>query len=264
MIPTRVIHEIEQLMRGFLWSQGSSQKGKSKVAWEVVCLPKAGGLGIRRLQEFNVALLTAHIWNILARKESLWVQWIHVYKIKDRKFWNIPYRRNMTWSWRKILQIRPVVRDLITYSRFGTRLEMGSRLQHGFQIHSNVANLVSGANWAWPVEWIWDTIRTRVMKVQWFDIVWFGRGSAIGNKKSAKTIIAKQVLPAATYYVWQERNTRLFKKEKRPTQQLIKVIEETVRLKLMSFRFKMTCDSEKIFDTWKLPKSLLVTKNQAC
>ncbi|GJU49824.1 hypothetical protein Tco_1219379, partial [Tanacetum coccineum] len=54
ILPTRVLLDIEQLMRGFLWCQGILGRGKAKVAWEVVCLPKEeGGLGIKRLADFN-------------------------------------------------------------------------------------------------------------------------------------------------------------------------------------------------------------------
>ncbi|GJT31559.1 putative reverse transcriptase domain, reverse transcriptase zinc-binding domain protein [Tanacetum coccineum] len=60
MLPTRVLLDIEQLMRGFLWCQGSLRKGKAKVSWEVFCLPKdEGGLGIRRLEHFNKALMVS-------------------------------------------------------------------------------------------------------------------------------------------------------------------------------------------------------------
>ena len=62
MLPTKVLHDIEQIMRNFLWCPGESNRGKSKVAWEVVCLPKdEGGLGIRRLSHFNTALMVSHI-----------------------------------------------------------------------------------------------------------------------------------------------------------------------------------------------------------
>ncbi|GKD35033.1 hypothetical protein Tco_1250542 [Tanacetum coccineum] len=62
ILPSRILLEIEQLMRGFLWCNGGMSRGKSKVAWEVVCLPKdEGGLGIRRLDHFNKALMTTHI-----------------------------------------------------------------------------------------------------------------------------------------------------------------------------------------------------------
>ncbi|GJS72425.1 hypothetical protein Tco_0705266 [Tanacetum coccineum] len=44
VIPNRVLMDIEQSMRNFLWCPSSSSKGKAKVAWELVCLPKMIGL----------------------------------------------------------------------------------------------------------------------------------------------------------------------------------------------------------------------------
>nr|GEX35132.1 hypothetical protein [Tanacetum cinerariifolium] len=73
ILPTYILLNIEQLLRQFLWCHGSSGKGKSKVAWESVCLPKdEGGLGIRRLECFNTAIMASHIWKIISLKESLW------------------------------------------------------------------------------------------------------------------------------------------------------------------------------------------------
>ena len=70
MLPSNVLLNIEQLMRQFLWSHGKSGKSKSKVAWEAVCLPKdEGGLGIRRLDCFNYALMTSDIWKLLTLKD---------------------------------------------------------------------------------------------------------------------------------------------------------------------------------------------------
>ncbi|KAK1441321.1 hypothetical protein QVD17_07168 [Tagetes erecta] len=43
ILPKRVIAELEAKMRGFLWSQGSGAKGKAKVSWISVCLPKTEG-----------------------------------------------------------------------------------------------------------------------------------------------------------------------------------------------------------------------------
>nr|GEW72937.1 putative reverse transcriptase domain, reverse transcriptase zinc-binding domain protein [Tanacetum cinerariifolium] len=116
ILPSRILLEIEQLMRGFLWCQGHMRKGKAKVAWDVMCVPKKeGGLGIRKLDVFNKALMISHIWNLLSLKESLWVKWIHAYKIRGRSFWSIPFRGNMTWGWRKILQLRPLIWKFIWY-----------------------------------------------------------------------------------------------------------------------------------------------------
>ncbi|GKC89450.1 hypothetical protein Tco_1150099 [Tanacetum coccineum] len=87
ILPSSLMLELEQFMRGFLWCQGEMKRGKAKVVWEDVCIPKReGGLGIRRLDSFNKALISTHIWSLLLRKESLWVKWIHTYKLNGPTF----------------------------------------------------------------------------------------------------------------------------------------------------------------------------------
>ncbi|GJU96907.1 RNA-directed DNA polymerase, eukaryota, reverse transcriptase zinc-binding domain protein [Tanacetum coccineum] len=116
ILPSCILLDIEKLMRDFLWCQGDMRKGKAKVAWEVVCLlNQEGGLGIRKLDVFNKALMVTHLWKLLSLKESLWVRWIHAYKIRDRNFWNVPIRGNMTWGWHKILQLRPLIWQFTWY-----------------------------------------------------------------------------------------------------------------------------------------------------
>ncbi|GJR80902.1 hypothetical protein Tco_0151687 [Tanacetum coccineum] len=78
-------------MRKFLWCPGNSSKGNAKVAWDVVCLPKdEGGLGIRRLDRFNSALMVTHLWKLPPRlEEALWVKWrAYVTNYRD------PYLKN--------------------------------------------------------------------------------------------------------------------------------------------------------------------------
>ncbi|GJT89395.1 hypothetical protein Tco_1071112 [Tanacetum coccineum] len=84
------------------------------MSWEDICLPKReGGLGIRCLKVFNIALMTTHIWNIVSNKESLWVQWIHMYKLKGRTLWDIRPKASMSWGWRKLLQLHDVVKPFL-------------------------------------------------------------------------------------------------------------------------------------------------------
>ncbi|KAK1407758.1 hypothetical protein QVD17_39384 [Tagetes erecta] len=88
ILPKRVIADLEAKMRGFLWSQGAVSQGKAKVSWKSVCLPKhEGGLGIRRIGDMNTALMSHHIWSILSKRKSLWVDWIYSYKLSNCHFW---------------------------------------------------------------------------------------------------------------------------------------------------------------------------------
>ncbi|GKB10952.1 hypothetical protein Tco_0844875 [Tanacetum coccineum] len=394
IIPNRVLIDIEQIMRTFLWCPGSVSRGKAKVAWDVVCLPKVeGGLGIRRLDYFNSALMVSHIWKLLSLKESLWVKWIHAYKLNGRNFWDVPLRGNMSWGWRKILQLRPIVRKFIwhkigngmrTSLWFDTWCEAGplanqvsSRDIHrsGLNSKSMVIDIVHDGNWIWPqellekypilnsytlqisnkcdrLEWrlhngtvkrfsvsrVWSSIRPRDVKVAWYDMVWFPANiprhainlwliikrklktqdricswdisnslvssctlcEAIpdshehlffmcpfsndvwnhmkwlagldrvshdiyaiiayfdvnARRRSSHIVIAKLVVAASAYFIWQERNWRLFKKTKRTVNQVIECIYSAVRLKLLSCFFKRSKEGVHYARMWKLPETI--------
>ncbi|GKC61013.1 putative reverse transcriptase domain, reverse transcriptase zinc-binding domain protein [Tanacetum coccineum] len=374
ILPSRVLLNIEQLMRGFLWSPSSLKKGRSKVAWEVVCLPKnEGGLGIRRLKVFNSALMIAHIWKLLSLKESLWVKWIHEYKLKGRSFWDIPLRGNVSWGWRKILQLRPTIREFIwcnlgdgaaTSLWFDKWCEMGplanlisSRdiFRAGLSHTSKVRDIIQDGAWNWPqdllskysflsmchvplvvsksdclvwrnsqgvskpflVAQVWSDIRPRCPQVDWYPMVWFAsciprhafnlwlvvkrklktqdlisiwdvwyvsdpwcffmeffvraiysaRTSSglipIASRRSILSLIAKLVVVASAYYIWQERNWRLFKNCKRKPIQICECIQSSICLKLLSCKFKKSKSGGRMARLWELPEAIFV-KEWSC
>nr|GEW04137.1 hypothetical protein [Tanacetum cinerariifolium] len=171
ILPSRIVHDLEQLMRGFLWCQGEMKKGKSKFAWESVCMPKQeGGLGIRKIDDFNIALI--YIWCILTHKESLCVKWVHTYKLKGRCFWDVPCRGDFSWGWRKLLQIRYTIRTIIWhkinngkstsvwFDRWADVSPLKDTLSHrdiarlGFSLTDSVSNLNSDDVWRWPPDWL--------------------------------------------------------------------------------------------------------------
>ena len=59
-------------MRAFLWKGVDLKNTGAKVAWTEVCKPKdEGGLGIKRLKDWNSALLMKHIWKLFMDKRAL-------------------------------------------------------------------------------------------------------------------------------------------------------------------------------------------------
>lgn len=74
--------------------------------------------------------------------------------------------------------------------------------------------------------------------------------------RSARSVVSKLLFAAATYIIWQERNNRIFKAQKRSQAQVVDLIKSTVRLKLLSCRFKKTAKVEDLLRVWHLPLSL--------
>ena len=57
-IPVAVADRLERVQRNFLWGSSDECFKHSLVAWENVCSPlEAGGLGVKNLVHFNLALL---------------------------------------------------------------------------------------------------------------------------------------------------------------------------------------------------------------
>ncbi|GJW40183.1 reverse transcriptase zinc-binding domain-containing protein [Tanacetum coccineum] len=252
-------------MRNFLWCHGNGGNGKSKVAWEVVFLPKVeGGLGIRRLECFNSALMTTHIWKLLTLKESLWVKWIHEYKLNGRNFWDIPLCGNMSWGWRKILKLRPLIREFIWHKIGNGKLktqdfiriwDVSDSLGTSYSLCEGPLDshdhLIFECSFAHAV---WDRMKVLAGMESFppnvYDVI--SDLMPIASRRTSKSVVAKLVVAASTYYIWQERNWRLFNKGKRSLDQVYDCIKSSVRLKLLSCRFKKSKSGDKVARLWDL------------
>ncbi|GJS62835.1 uncharacterized protein Tco_0677399 [Tanacetum coccineum] len=262
--------------------QGEMKKGKDKVAWEAVCLPhREGGLGIRRLDDFNVALVAYHtriwpfIWHNInnGRSTSMWFdRWVDSCPLCD------------------MLTVRNIVRS-------------------GFSLSNTVSDLVCNGSWRWPHDWLsrfsnivnilvlnikdelddiifwrnvqgvfqrfsvaraWDSLRLRADVVDWYHVVRAFTGMSfvpprlmdvlaflIPSKGSpVSKVISRVVLATMTYCLWNERNSRLFKKKKLSADQIVQLITSLVQMKLVTFEFKkMSTGSRLMLVQWKIPSS---------
>ncbi|GJZ26001.1 putative RNA-directed DNA polymerase [Tanacetum coccineum] len=367
VLPKGIIYDIQQLIRCFLWCNGDFKRGKAKVAWEDICLPKQeGGLGIRSLE------------------------------LRGRTLWDIQPKSDMSWGWRKILQLRDTVKPFL-WVRIGNGMSTSlwydmwcsqspiSRFlsprditREGFTIQSKVADLVTNGTWNWPLSWLakapnlaliaapilvnshdciqwrdmngnmaefsvklaWEALRPRGAEVLWYKTVWFahciprhafhlwlvmrrslktqdklrpwdvgpsidlntlrcvfcqhhmdshehlffecsyaskvwnlvriyaemdtvrpllyeitGWFQTMAHKRTVHVIVGKLIFAAASYFIWCERNNRLFKGTRRSPEEIRDLIIVTVRLKLVSFRFKNTSRVTRLLALWKMPSN---------
>ncbi|GKB62647.1 hypothetical protein Tco_0918833 [Tanacetum coccineum] len=251
----------------------------------------------------------------------------------------IPYRGNMSWGWRKILQLRPLIRNFIWYcigdgsqvsmwfdrwcnaSPLSSIISSRDIFRAGWNLSTKVRDLIHDGMWNWPIEWfhkypllctipvpairhdksdylewrdsdgvgkpfsvyhVWNSIRPRDNEVPWFNFVWFSNciprhafNMWLIIKKRLKTqdmlshwdVAAdldaheegKLVVAAVAYFIWQERNRRLFKKSKRSAKEVIGCIMASVRLKLLSCHFKKSRDGVMFAHLWELPSTCFNT-----
>jgi hypothetical protein len=96
--PKKIIRLLEHKFNRFLWC-GKDSKAKAKVAWDKLCCPKnEGGLGIKRIEEWNRVAMLKHIWSLFAQSGSLWVAWVHSYWLKGSSLWNIAIPKVCSWN----------------------------------------------------------------------------------------------------------------------------------------------------------------------
>nr|XP_043613661.1 uncharacterized protein LOC122585600 [Erigeron canadensis] len=262
-------------MRNFLWGTGPGGKVKSKASWKSVCLPKyEGGLGIKRISYFNKALITSHIWSIVTDRESLWVRWIHSYKLKGRNFWDVTPCGSMSWGWRKILLLRDTIRPHI-WKKIGNGL---STSIHPPVLHHNIHDRavwkdLDGVEQEFSVSEVWNAVRCKQDKVPWVwgQIKHMANMSAVveswdsiagwlisrssSTQNSAESVIARLLVAAASYFLWLERNSRLFSNTKCSEAQVREKIVTTLRLKLLSLKFKATTSNRQLLKMWDIPMS---------
>ena len=74
-IPQSVATKLVKIQRVFLWGGEHDQKKIAWISWEKVCLPKErGGLGIKDVKAFNIALLGKWKWHLLNHHQELWIK----------------------------------------------------------------------------------------------------------------------------------------------------------------------------------------------
>ncbi|GJW04065.1 protein LAZ1 [Tanacetum coccineum] len=77
----------------------------------------------------------------------------------------------------------------------------------------------------------------------------------MANKRTTNSIIGRLILAATSYFIWLERNNRIFKNAKKNPKEIKDIIMVTVRLKLLTFKFKNTSKVNQLLSNWKMPTS---------
>lgn len=75
LLPRYVCDRLERDQRRFIWGADEGSRSYNHVAWNRVCSPKPlGGLGLKRLHEFNQAIFMKINWGLITAPDALWVR----------------------------------------------------------------------------------------------------------------------------------------------------------------------------------------------
>ncbi|GKV37224.1 hypothetical protein SLEP1_g45281 [Rubroshorea leprosula] len=73
LIPKGILYSIDKIRRSFLWGGGGEERKINWVSWVKVCKKREdGGLGVRDLRKFNMALMGKWWGRLAENKEGLW------------------------------------------------------------------------------------------------------------------------------------------------------------------------------------------------
>jgi hypothetical protein len=71
--PSGIISSLDSIFCQFFWGGSEDTRKLAWIKWDTICMKReCGGLGVKRLREFNYALLGKWVWRVLEEKDSLW------------------------------------------------------------------------------------------------------------------------------------------------------------------------------------------------
>ncbi|KAL0324883.1 UNVERIFIED_CONTAM: hypothetical protein Sradi_5057600 [Sesamum radiatum] len=104
-LPATVIEKIHRFCKIFLWNSK-----RAPAVWEEICHPKKdGGLSIRHIQSWNVALLARVLWNIHRKVDKFGVKWVNEVYLRSVSLWDWQPKKGDSLLLRRLANIQDIV-----------------------------------------------------------------------------------------------------------------------------------------------------------
>ncbi|GFZ16285.1 hypothetical protein Acr_25g0006940 [Actinidia rufa] len=171
-----------ELIKSVLQGSGKCTTNKRPlVAWKEVTLPKVeGGLGLRDSKAWNKALLSRTLWDIQAKKETLWVQWVHQRYMKGCCFGEYMTKHEDSPLIKQVISLRDgIIQAETSVERTITRVNQWAS---DGKFHSKLA---------------YEFFRPRSAKITWPKFVWHA-----------------PIIPRHSFILWLGLKDRLLTKNK--------------------------------------------------
>ncbi|GAV91144.1 zf-RVT domain-containing protein [Cephalotus follicularis] len=157
------------------------------------------------MRSWNKAAILQLGWEIVTKKETMWVRWCNTVLIKDKSFWAVKITAASSWSWRNVLRLRECLANNLVYSigdgratslwldpwingvalisRYGVRVVNDAEIP----INTKVSVVIANMQWAWPRNsWNLREIATLTWQIsieQGPDVIhWVSKGKTFSYK----------------------------------------------------------------------------------
>ncbi|XP_050233408.1 uncharacterized protein LOC126681895 [Mercurialis annua] len=120
LIPHGLCDELERMMNSFWWGRNQAEKkGINWASWTRLCDPKKfGGLGFKKIREFNVAMLGKQAWRMISMDDNLMVKVFKAKYFPNCSFLEAKLGSNPSYVWRSIFESQEVM-------KLGARVRIG-------------------------------------------------------------------------------------------------------------------------------------------
>jgi hypothetical protein len=104
LLPNSFCSELDRIFKNFWWGfPAKKARNLSLKAWDSLCIPKVlEGLGLRKMREVNLTLVSKLGWKLLNRSDSMWVTQLHYKYLNSGSFLSHTSLSSSSWLWKGI------------------------------------------------------------------------------------------------------------------------------------------------------------------
>ena len=104
-VPDTVCDKLDAIIRAFWWAYDLGTRKLHFINWNEVCTPKSeGGLGLKRFELMNQAMLAKQFWRIAHNPQSLLARTLKVKYFPKGFTHDCSPKPHNSWIWRNIIK----------------------------------------------------------------------------------------------------------------------------------------------------------------
>ncbi|XP_052486358.1 uncharacterized mitochondrial protein AtMg00310-like [Gossypium raimondii] len=124
LAPKGVIEDIQAKLSRTWWAGKEKGRFWTMIPWQTLCKPKGmGGLGIRDVRLFNLALLGRQVWRLINNKDSLCFKVLSSKYFPDGNIFNVKKVEKASFTWTSIATAAEALKE-----GFGWQIGNGEKI----------------------------------------------------------------------------------------------------------------------------------------